>query len=311
MNPKIRKVAQKCAYSYTYTPNLKPIARVKPGELIEIRTPDCFENRLNKPTDRCTAKCHFPYLNPQVGPIFVAGAEPGDTLAVKIHDIQPDRDFAVTALIPNFGGLVGTAATAMLNAPLPEETRILPIRNGHVILNKRVKIPLRPFMGTIGVAPEIESISSLVPGMYGGNMDCVETCAGNEIWFPVQVRGAHFFTGDAHATQGDGEVTGVAAEMPARITLSFRVLKKRKIAWPRIVSDEYLMTCGSSRPLEDAARIAWVELIAWLTEEYGFDRIEAYHLLGQAGQMRLGNMVDPQYTMVAKIARRLIEGESR
>jgi len=301
-----RAVRQPGAYNYTYSPHHKPIARVKPGEVIELRTPDAFGNKLRTSRDRATKKCRFPYLNPQVGPIEIVGAKVGDTLAVKIHDIQPDRDYAVTALIPNFGGLTGTNTTAMLNAPLPEETRILPIRDGRVIFNEHIQIPYRPFLGTIGVAPQIEAINSLTPGYWGGNMDCVETSPGNEAWFPVLTDGAYFFTGDAHATQGDGEVTGVAAELAARVTLSFRVIKRKKINWPRIVSDQFLMTCGSARPLEDAARIAWVELIRWMVEDYGFTQSDAYTLLGQAGQMRLGNMVDPNYTMVAKIERKYL-----
>jgi acetamidase/formamidase len=305
--PSVKSISQKGPYSYTYTPDLKPIARIKTGQIIELRTPDAFENKLRTPKDLCTKKCQFPFTNPQVGPIYVQGAEPGDILAVKIHDIIPDRDYVVTGLVPNFGALTGTNTTAILSDPLLEETRILPLVDGHVVFNEMIRIPYRPFMGTIGVAPAIESISSLVPSYYGGNMDCVDTCPGNEVWFPVQVDGAHFFTGDAHATQGDGEITGVAAELAARVVLSFRVIKKKKISWPRIVSDTHLMTCGSARPLEDAARIAWKELVLWLSEDYQLSKLDAYHLLGQVGQMRVGNMVDPNYTMVAKIERKYVE----
>ena len=137
-------------------------------------------------------------------------------------------------------------------------------------------------------------------------MDCVETAPGRSVWLPVHNPGALFFIGDAHARQGDGELTGVAAEISAKITLRFDLLKHRRINWPRIVSDEHLMTIGSARPLEDAARIAWKELVLWMSEDYGFDQLEAYQLLGLAGEMRLGNMVDPNYSMVAKVARRLL-----
>jgi acetamidase/formamidase len=303
-----RVIRQPGAYAYTYTPHLKPIARVKPGEVVTIHTADAFENKLRTSCDKCSEKCRFPFVNPQTGPLHIVGAKPGDTLAVKIHDITPDRDYAVTALIPGFGGLVGTSATAMLTPPLREETKIMPIRDGHVVFSDRIRIPYKPFLGTIGVAPRIEAINALTPSYYGGNMDCVETAPGNEVWFPVFVNGAHFFTGDAHATQGDGEVTGVAAEISARVTVSFRVIKRKTIGWPRIISEDFIMAAGSGRPLEDAARIAWCELIRWMVEDYGFDRIEAYHLLGQVGQMRLGNMVDPNYTMVAKLERKYLPG---
>ena len=170
---------------------------------------------------------------------------------------------------------------------------------------KRV-IPYEPFMGTMGVAPEIEAVNALTPDYYGGNMDCVETCPGNEVWFPVLVEGAHFFTGDAHASQGDGELTGVALEIPAKVTVTFELKKGYAIQWPRIVREAFLMVAGSGRPLDAAARIAWVDLIDWLVADYGFDRLRAYHFLGQVGQMRLGNMVDPKYTMVAKFPRRYL-----
>ena len=302
----LREIRQPGDYCYTYSPFYTPVAEVAEGEKVVVYTVDAFENKLNSPEDKFTDLCTYPFLNPQTGPIYIRGAEPGDTLSVTIHDIVPDRDYAVTALIPNFGGLTGTQKTAMLNDPLPEQTRILPIEEGEVLFNERIRIPYEPFMGTMGVAPEIEAVNCLTPDYYGGNMDCVETRPDNEVLFPVFVDGAHFFTGDAHATQGDGELTGVACEIPARVTLSFKVLKGKTIHWPRIISDEYLMTAGSARPLDDAARIAWVELIDWMVADYGFEKFEAYHLLGQVGKMRLGNMVDPNYTMVAKVARRYL-----
>ena len=135
---------------------------------------------------------------------------------------------------------------------------------------------------------EIEAVNALTPDYYGGNMDCVDTSPGNEVWFPVLVEGAHFFTGDAHASQGDGELTGVALEIPAKMTVTFDLKKGYSIGWPRIVSDDFIMVAGSGRPLDAAARIAWVELIDWMVADYGLDRMKAYHLLGQVGQMRLG-----------------------
>ena len=122
----------------------------------------------------------------------------------------------------------------------------------------------------------------------------------------MSVEGAYFYTGDAHAAQGDGELCGVACEMTARVRLRITVEKGRPIGWPRIESETELMAVGSARPMEDAARIAWVELIDWLGAGYGFDRLEAYQLLTHAGRLRVGNMVDPLYSVVAKIDRRYL-----
>ncbi|QGJ71403.1 Glycerol-3-phosphate acyltransferase PlsX [Planctomycetales bacterium 10988] len=293
------------AYVYTLSAEHPPIATIPCDETVLIETIDAFEGRLQSPEDLYSQKCPGPpRANPQTGPFFIEGAEPGDTLIVSIKEIEPAEDFAITALIPEFGGLTGTSYTATLDTPLPESTRILPIEGKSLRFSDELSLPLAPFIGTLGTAPDLEAISSLVPGYWGGNMDCVETAAGSRVWLPVHNEGALFFIGDAHARQGDGEVTGVAAEMSARVTLSFSLRKQHSIPWPRIETEEHLMVVGSARPLEDAARIAWKSLIDWLKEDFDFDPLEAYQLLGLAGEMRLGNMVDPNYSMVAKLAKR-------
>ena len=301
----VRDIEQKGGYNYTYSDAHEPIARIQPGETVRIHCVDCFENRLVDESMSYADVCEYPYLNPQTGPVFIEGVEPGDTLLVHIEDIEITRDWAVTGLVPRFGLLTGTTTTATLNAPLPEIVRKLPIRNGRVCYGDR-SFPIQPFMGTIGTAPRLEAINALTPSYYGGNMDCVETRPGNEVWFPVLVPDAHFFTGDAHANQGDGELTGVALEIPAKVTVTFDLKKDYTVQWPRIISKEFIMVAGSARPLDAAARIAWVELIDWLVNDFGFDRLKAYHLLGQVGQMRLGNMVDPKFTMVAKMPRKYL-----
>lgn len=299
-------------YVYTLGAEHPPVAKVACDESVRIETIDAFEGRLRSSSDLYSEKCPGPpRANPQTGPIYVAGAEPGDTLVVTIEDIEPTESFAITALIPEFGGLTGTRETATLDAALPESTRRLPIENGVLHFNESTRIPLAPFIGTLGTAPDLESISSLVPGYWGGNMDCVETGIGASVWLPVHNPGALFFIGDAHARQGDGEVTGVAAEMSARATLRFSLKKDYGIDWPRIETETHLMTVGSARPLEDAARIAWKALIGWLVEDYQFDPMEAYQLLGLVGEMRLGNMVDPNYSMVAKLSKEWLAQQLR
>jgi acetamidase/formamidase len=302
----IREIRQPGPYCYTYSPFHSPIATVKPGETVCIYTVDAFENKMTPQVRRFADVCTYPFLNPQTGPILVEGARPGDTLVVQIHSITPTRDHAVTGTIPYFGGLTSTNLDPTLQAALEEQWLFLPIEAGGIRFDTQRVIPYEPFLGTIGVAPQIEAVNTLTPDYYGGNMDCVETRPGNEVWFPVMVDGAHFFTGDAHASQGDGELTGVALEIPAQVTVTFGLKKKYSIRWPRLISTEHIMVAGSARPLDAAARIAWIELIDWMVRDYGFDRMQAYHFLGQVGQMRLGNMVDPKYTMVAKCPRRYL-----
>lgn len=294
-------------YSYVFSPYVEPIARVQPGELLDVYTDDAFGSRVQSESDLPSrVLADAPGLNPQTGPIYVEGAEPGDTLTVEIVEIEPTRDFVASAHIPYFGGLTGTTFTALLNEPLPERVFIYPLRDGHVELPRGIRIPYQPFLGTMATAPRIEAINTLTPGDYGGNMDVPDTCPGNVVKLPVRVEGALFYTGDAHAAQGDGELCGVACEVTARVRLRLGLEKGKTIAWPRIESPTELMTVGSVRPMEDAARIAWTELIGWLVADHGFDKWEAYQLLTQAGRMRIGNMVDPQYSLVAKIERRYL-----
>lgn len=120
---------------------------------------------------------------------------------------------------------------------------------------------------------------------------------------PVRVPGALFYTGDAHGSQGDGELCGVALEISARSVLTFDVIKGQAIDWPRIESPDKLMTVGSARPMEDAARIAYAELVEWLAADYGYERFDAYQLLTQLGEMYVGNMVDTNYSLVAGVAK--------
>ena len=161
----------------------------------------------------------------------------------------------------------------MLQAPLEERVWIyLPHRIGRIPLDDRWEIPWAPFFGTIGTAPHIEAISSLAPGAHGGNMDVPDVTVGNTIHLPVHHPGALFYTGDAHAAQGQGELCGVALEIAARGIFTFDVIKGKAIDWPRIVSPTAIMVVGSARPMEDAARIAYTELVKWLVADFGFDR---------------------------------------
>jgi acetamidase/formamidase len=175
----------------------------------------------------------------------------------------------------------------------PERTRIYDIRDGRVLLGERGAIPYRPMIGTIGTAPEEEAVSSYLPGPHGGNMDIADLSPGCRVHLPVFVDGALLHIGDAHAAQGDGEISGTAVEMPSVVTLKVDLIRGRAIRWPRIDTAEEIgvIACsGTGRTLEDAIRLAYVELIGWLVEEYGFDRAEALQLCSFLGRVRLGNI---------------------
>jgi acetamidase/formamidase len=302
-------VADQGKYHYVYGPYAEPVLRLSPGAVLSVETHDAFEGKITSESDKPSEILNFPFLNPQNGPFYVNGAEKGDCLAVYIKEIRPrgPQPAGTTCLIPEFGGLVGTGNTAMLNAPLPEKVRKLhvdPVTG--VKWNDRITLPYQPFIGTIGTSPEIEAITSLQPDYYGGNMDLPDVGVGAVIYLPVNAPGALLYLGDCHAAQGDGELCGVAVEHPTVTTLQIDLIKGWTIAWPRLETSKFYMTIGASRPLEDAARIAYRELIRWMVAELGFDELDAYMLLTQAGRVRLGNMVDPKYTIGASIAKEIV-----
>jgi len=280
------------------------VLRVKPGDVVSAETHDAFEGKIRSEADRPSEVLNFPFLNPQNGPIHVEGAQKGDTLAVYIRDIRPrgPQPCGTTVIMPEFGGLVPTGDTAMLNGPLPEIVKKVDVdAEKGVTWNDRITLPYQPFIGTIGTAPEIEVISALVPDYYGGNMDLPDVGPGAVIYLPVQVDGAYLYLGDCHAAQGDGELCGVAIEHPTVTTVQVDLIKGWTIRTPRLENETFYMTIGSARPMEDAARQAYRELVRWLAADFGFDELDAYMLLTQAGRVRLGNMVDPKYTMGASI----------
>ncbi|MBI4219403.1 MAG: acetamidase/formamidase family protein [Chloroflexi bacterium] len=295
--------------AYVIGPYQEPIARVRPGDTFEVSTLDAFENKIDSPKVDLASVIRLPYVNPCTGPIFVEGAEPGDTLALRIEDIRITRDYAVSCIIPEFGGLCGTVYTRVLNEPLSQRVLIHPITREGLIHDRNLRIPpipVEPFYGTIGTAPTIEAVSTLSPGFHGGNMDAADVCPGNTVYLPVNVRGAHLFVGDGHAAQGDAEVCGVAAEVPTTGRFTVDVIKGRALRTPRIENDEFLMSVGSARPMEDAARIAFHDLVSWLSADYGFERVAAYQLCSQVARVRLANMVDVLYSVVAKVPKRYL-----
>jgi len=294
---------------YVIGPYRESIARVVPGETFIVETLDAFGNRVTGNDTPPSKVLSLPYVNPVTGPIFVEGAVKGDTLAVTIQEIKPARDFGVSAIIPEFGGVCGTTLTRTLNEPLPERVWVHPITSDGIIYDPDLdipKIPLEPFYGTMGTAPEMEAISTLAPGWHGGNMDAPDVCPGNTIYFPVNAPGALLYIGDGHAAQGDGEVSGVAVEIPTIGTLTVDLVKGKSISSPRIESQEFIMAVGNARPMEDAARIAFYELVQWLSQEYEIDRLNAYQLCSQVAKVRLANMVDTLYTIVAKFPRKFL-----
>lgn len=288
-----------------------PVARLKPGDILETNTVDAFGNAIQKPGDTLSL---VKGDNPLTGPFYVETAEPGDTLAVKILDLQVDGNQGVGAFAPGFGALNETNYTPMVHPPLPEKIWFYPIDKATntatfkaLDSNFSVKIPLHPFFGCIGVAPAGgEARSSVVPAEFGGNMDSPEASVGNTVYFPVNVPGALLYMGDGHAAMGDGEVAGTAIEVPLRARIQVNVIKRQKINWPRFENDEAIMTVGAYRPLDDCLRIAFTELIGWMHNDYGLSELDSYELLSKVAKIHLNEMVDPNYVIVASIEKKYL-----
>jgi amidase len=296
------------SYHYTIGPYADPVLRVNPGDTVIVETQDAFEGKILTEDTMPSEVLEVPFLNPQTGPIYVEGAKKGDALAVKIHAIKPrgPQPRGTTCLVPHFGGLTGTNTTVTLQDPLPEIVRKVHVTEEGVVWSDRITLPYEPFIGTIATAPQIDSVNSLTPGSHGGNMDLPDVAPGCTLYLPVQVEGGLLYLGDGHAIQGDGELCGVAIEFSTITTMTLDLVKGWNLSWPRLENDDVIMSIGSARPLEDAARIAYADLVGWMVDSYGFDTWEAYMLLTQIGKVRLGNMVDPNYTVGASIAKRYL-----
>jgi amidase len=295
-------------YHYTIGPYSTPVLSVKPGDRIRIETRDAFEGAIRNESDKPTERLRMPFVNPQNGPIMIEGAEPGDAIAVHIETMLPrgENPCGTCCMIPYFGALSGTALTATLHDPLPELTRKIHVDQRQVRWSERVILPYSPHIGTLSTSPEIDSINSLTPDNHGGNMDLPDMGPGSITYLPVRTAGARLFIGDAHACQGDGEVCGTAVEYPSTTTIRVDLIKAWSLEWPRLEREDFIMAIGSARPLEDATRIAYRELVFWMEAEYGFDRWDAYMMLSQCGKVRLGNFVDPKYTVGAGILKKYL-----
>jgi acetamidase/formamidase len=207
----------------------------------------------------------------------------------------------------------------MLHDPLPERTWVYEIDTAVGVVrydaldsDYQVDLPLDPMHGTVGVAPPLGEVrSSLTPGSWGGNMDTPEMRAGTTCYLGVNVEGALFSLGDGHARQGEGETCGVAVECAMDTVLVVDLIKGGPpTPWPRLEDDSFIMTAGSARPLEDAFRIAHTELVHWVRELTSLSAMDAYQLVSQTALTPLANVVDTNYTVVAKLAKRHLRGAS-
>jgi acetamidase/formamidase len=287
------------------------VAALRPGDTLDTNTLDAFGGAITSPADPLSK---VKMDNPLTGPFYIEGAQAGDTLVIKFLELTVDGEQGIGAIGPGFGALSSSIYTPMLNHDLPERIWVFPIDKASNTAtfkasdtNFTAKIPLRPFLGCIGTAPANgEARTSLVPAEFGGNMDTPEASVGNTLYLPVNVPGALLYIGDGHAAMGDGEVAGTAIEVPLHAKIQIDLIKKKKTPWPRFENADYLMAAGMGRPLEDATRIAYIELIKWIHDDYGLSQLDLYELMSVAGELSVSEIVNPKYVVVAKINKKYL-----
>jgi acetamidase/formamidase len=302
-------------YAWTFG-GAAPVARIKTPVMLELYTEDCFAGRVTGPDD-LVSRLNITGLNPQTGPFHIEGAEPGDTVAVHFVSITPARDRAASTTVPLFGALTGTHLTALLNEPLEELMWIWELDRDKQLCRFTARksdftadLPMNPMHGTVGVAPAGGEVrSALVPDAFGGNMDTPEMRAGTTCYLGVNVPGALLSLGDGHARQGEGETCGVAVECAMNTVLIVDLIKAGSgtpTPWPRLENDDYIMSAGSARPLEDAFRIAQHDMVTWVAALTGLHPLDAYQFVTQAVESPLANVCDTNYTSVAKMPKRYL-----
>ena len=309
--PVLRYVPKHSELVYTFG-GAAAVRRIKPGTRIVSWTEDCFDGAVTQPGQLPSKVVAPGHDNPQTGPFYVEGAKPGDTLAIRIHKLQPARDKGLSASFPGFGALNGTDRTALLGASLPETVWFYDVDRVKNVVRTRSQdgklgweVPLAPFLGCLGVAPANgEARSTIVPDGFGGNMDCPEVKAGNTVYLGVRVPGALVSFGDGHYAMGDGEIIGTAVEGAMDVELTVDLIPNRETPWPRIESDEEIMSLGAARPLEDAARIAFKDMVSWVRERTGLGEMDAYQFVSQAARAPIVQLVDPEYTVLVKVAKK-------
>jgi acetamidase/formamidase len=294
---------QPTEYYLTFGPH-EPVLRIADGDTLFTTTADAagYDARGEQVAGRG---------NPLTGPFYVENAEPGDTLAVKLEYLYPNRasGYTAVALAPNvvdpaYARFLPERGHADWRIDLEAGTATL---MGPATRLGELRLPLSPMLGCLGVAPrKRQSLSTATSAEHGGNMDYRGLVAGVTVYLPVFEPGALLFVGDGHAVQGDGEIVGTGVEVSFDVRLSVRLLKGKSIGWPCGENDDYIFTMGNARPLDQALQHATTEMLRWLQEDRGLDPLGAQILLGQCVEYEVGNVYDPAFTMVCKLPKRVL-----
>ncbi|HZS93993.1 MAG TPA: acetamidase/formamidase family protein [Chloroflexota bacterium] len=292
--------------------SIEPVARIASGEVVDFDLLEASCGQIGPDsTVRAIEELDFARVDQVNGPIFVQGAEPGDTLQIDILSLEP-ADWGWTAIIPGFGLLADEFPTPAL--------KIWELRGGSAEFAPGIRIPLAPFCGETGLAPaEAGPHSTIPPYRHGGNMDTKHLTAGSTLYLPVEVEGALYSMGDGHAAQGDGEVCGTAIETPMRASVRLTVRKDLEIPQPQFMTAgplapttntaPYYATDGIAPDLLVATRKAVRHMIGHLQREYGLSEPDAYMLCSVAVDLKICEVVDaPNWLVGAFLPQSIFAG---
>lgn len=293
-------------YSNSWNADRRPVLVVWPGDTVHTTTVD--SGGVDK-----DGKTRALFGNPQTGPFFVAGAQPGDTLAVHIRRLKLDRDWADsldtvvgralgTSLVPEAGAL-GRPVKWLLDRGAG---RARPEKGEGALAH--YSVPVRPMLGGFAVAPGfgMPAISTGDTGRFGGNMDFPEVAEGNIVYLPVQQPGALLYFGDAHALQGDGETTQYALETSMDVTVTVEVIKGHSVSMPRVESPTQIMVLGQAGSIDEALKSASTGMIQWLRQDYGMTLSQAAQVLGTAVRYSVPNLAGRSVGVAARIDKALL-----
>ncbi|MCC6204330.1 MAG: acetamidase/formamidase family protein [Hyphomicrobiales bacterium] len=287
----------------------EPRLRVAQREAFTVFTEDCFSGRLATVEGKPREVAPYPRVNPLTGPIHVEGVSAGDIIAIRLIALEPARDWGVATISPDFGLLSGTRANPNLQQPQDEHVWIWRFAADRATLEtptkdgRTLRVPYRPFHGTLGVAPAHGEVRlAVAPGDFGGNLDIPDLGPGGTLYVRANVAGAHVYIGDGHYAQGDGEIAGTAIEGAFNTTLMCeRVEMDDAFDWPRFENDRVIGVIGCARPLDDACRIVVAGLVRWVARRAGLALHDAHQLVTQRCRFRIGNLVNPSFSVMCSI----------
>lgn len=285
---------------YAFSADMKPVAEASPGDVIEFETMDCFGGQIRTPQDRLD-NISWDLINPATGPVYVKGAEVGDTLCVDILDIEVKHPGIMVA-VPGQG-----FAPDYVKEPA---TIITPIKNGLVHLPNDVIVEAKPMIGVIGTAPHHGSIPTGTPGPHGGNMDTKIIAEGATVYLPVEVEGGLLAMGDLHALMGDGEVLFCGVEVAGTVRVTTRVHKRLTLPCPVVETDAAYYTVWSAETLDEAAKVALAKGLDLMAPALGISHADALALLSVKGNLQVSQVVDPLKTARLEIPKSILRGKN-